>query len=129
MSQAGPAKSFSTRTESDDSALPKIEITVADAGKVIMEEQNNMKVQSFELEWHTDWSMEQWEDPFCLNICRYLVFGQLPTEAMVADQVIKDAKFFLVGEDKQLYRRPNPQEEEMQLVVPGDGSFHALLAI
>uniref|UniRef100_A0A915K7H8 Uncharacterized protein n=1 Tax=Romanomermis culicivorax TaxID=13658 RepID=A0A915K7H8_ROMCU len=26
---------------------------------------------------------------------------QLPTEAMVADQVVKDAKFFLLGEDKQ----------------------------
>uniref|UniRef100_A0A915IW06 Uncharacterized protein n=1 Tax=Romanomermis culicivorax TaxID=13658 RepID=A0A915IW06_ROMCU len=36
-------------------------------------------LQKFHEDWPNNWSVDQWEDPFCLNFCRYFALDQLPT--------------------------------------------------
>jgi len=98
-------------------AIPRTIVSKTNVATVVQNLEE--KIADFEKTWPVNWSLDQWDDVFCKDICRYLILEQLPLEQDKANQVIKESPHFRVGEDRQLYRfRKCGSTENWQLVVP-----------
>lgn len=98
-------------------ATPGTVITQSNVGKTI--EELKLATLNITEKVPSNWSIDQWEDKYCIDFLRYIVLDQLPQQIEDADRIVREAKQFRVAEDKQLYRVLSFNNiEHWQLVVP-----------